>query len=176
MWLDGSVVLADGRRRDVDLAIQMPTKVALGVTHHVTAKLSLLVAGSWIDSSRFGDSDIQFEDMSAFNIPFIPAAKDEWRAALALEYELAQSWKFRFGLSRATPIVGTEGVSPLLFDNEDRRVSLGVGTQRGQWSLDAAFGFAFYDSRDVSSEQALVIPGRYRSGGGIFSVGMIHRM
>ena len=172
IWMDGSAAFSDGNRRDIDLEIQMPMKIALGVTHRPTSKIALFASSSWIDSSRFSESQVRFENMAVFNTPFVPAAKDEWRSALGVEIAATTDWTLRFGVGRSNAIVGDRGASPLVYDNEDFRVSAGLGLQRGPWTLDVMTGYSFHEGRDVSREEALLVPGHYDSGGGIVTFGL----
>lgn len=176
IWMDGSTAVPAGVRRDVDLALQMPTQVSLGITHHATRRVTLSASGRWTDASRFGDSDIEFDGLSQANVPFLPAANDEWRFALGVEFELRPNWALRLGASHSNRIVGTSGVSPLVYDNTDTRLSGGFGVDLGRWTLDATAAYSFDRDRNVDADQALVIPGSYESGGGIVMLGVTRRL
>jgi long-subunit fatty acid transport protein len=174
--MDGSAAVPATIRRDVDLELQMPMQVSVGITHHASATVTVSASGRWTDSSRFGDSDVSFGRLPAANVPFIPAAGDEWRGALGVQLEPREGWFVRFGASHATRVVGTRGVSPLVYDNTDNRVSFGLGVELGRWSLDTMVGYSFQRTRDVDAAEALVIPGRFESGGGIVMIGWTRRL
>ena len=174
--MDGSAAVPATERRDVDLAVEMPMQISLGVTHQLLKMVSVSASARWTDSSRFKHSDIEFDGLSAANVPFIPAARDEWRFGLAFEIKPTPDWTFRLGANHSNRIVGTSGVSPLLFDNEDTRLSAGVGVRIGEWNIDSMFGYAFHRGRDVSEADALVIPGHFDSGGGIFMLGLTRKL
>ena len=176
VWMDGSTAVPATVRRDVDLALKMPTQVSLGVTHHASRRITLSVSGRWTDSSKFRNSDIEFNGLSAANVPFIPAANDEWRVAFGVQFEPRPGWALRFGASHSNRIVGTRGVSPLVYDNNDNRLSGGFGVDLGTWTLDAMAGYSFDESRNVETTEALVIPGHFQSGGGIVMIGITRRL
>ncbi len=176
VWMAGSTAVPAMVRRDVDLELNMPTQVSLGVTHHATRSVKLSVSGRWTDSSRFADSDIEFDGLSAANVPFIPFANDEWRVAFGVQYEPNEGWELRFGASHSNRIVGTRGVSPLVYDNTDNRLSIGVGVELGSWTLDAMAGYSIREGRDVDATEALVIPGHFESGGGVVIIGVTRRL
>jgi long-subunit fatty acid transport protein len=176
IWMDGSAAVPATVRRDVDLAVEMPTQISLGITHKFLKMVSVSASTRWTDSSRFKHSDIEFDGLSAANVPFIPAARDEWRFGLAFEIKPTPDWTFRLGANHSNRIVGTSGVSPLVFDNEDTRLSAGVGVRIGEWNIDSMFGYAFHRGRDVSADDALVIPGHFDSGGGIFMLGLTRKL
>jgi len=110
--------------------------------------------------------------MPAANVAFIPDARDEWRAAAAMQLQPTEIWYLRFGVSRSNRIVGTKGTSPLVFDNNDTRVSFGTGLRLDRWTVDTMFGYSFHDTRQVDPSEALVLPGRYESGGGVVMIGL----
>jgi long-subunit fatty acid transport protein len=176
IWMDGSTAVPASIRRDVDLELQMPTQVSIGVTHRASRRVTVSASGRWTDSSGFGDSDISFGQLPAANVPFVPAADDEWRGALGVQIEPKKGWFVRLGASHSTHIVATRGVSPLVYDNTDNRVSFGLGVELGRWSVDTMAGYSFNRTRNVDAGEALVIPGRFESGGGIVMIGWTRRL
>ena len=96
--------------------------------------------------------------------------------AIGVEIEPAPAWRIRLGANRSNAIVGTKGISPLVFDNDDVRLSGGLSYRTGAWDFDTMFGYAFHEGRDVGEDKALVIPGHYDSGGGIFMLGFTRRL
>jgi long-chain fatty acid transport protein len=166
--MDGSTPIA-GERQDVDLTVHMPTQIFAGVTSHVTRRLDLSAAVRWTDSSTFADSDIEFAGIS---LQFVPDGKDEWRVAGGASFDVTDRLVLRTGLSYATRVVGNEGISPGLFDDEDVKVSAGFSWTTGAWTLHTMGGYAFDIDRTVSADKAFVIPGSYRSEAGIVMLGV----
>jgi len=105
----------------------------------------------------------------------VPDGKDEWRFALGAEQALADGWALRGGASYASRIVGSHGVSPLVFDGEDVKLTIGVGKEIGAFTIDAVAGWAFPFERRISPESALVLPGTYRGMGAILALGLTYR-
>jgi long-chain fatty acid transport protein len=167
IWLDGSTPIG-GERRDVDLELKMPTTVWSGITRHFGERFDLSASVRWTDSSVFGESKIEF---SSFAIPFVHDAQDEWRFALGAEYDATDRFTLRAGTSYASRIVGNKGVSPLLFDTEDIKLSGGLGYRIGAWTIDLMAGYAFEGKRHVSRGDALILPGTYEASGPIVMLG-----
>jgi long-chain fatty acid transport protein len=167
IWLDGSTLI-DGERRDVDLELKMPTVVWGGITRHFGQRLDLSASVRWTDSSVFGESKIEYASIA---LPFVADAQDEWRFALGAEYEVIDRLTVRAGTSYASRIVGNKGVSPLLFDTEDIKLSGGLGYRIGSWKIDFLLGYAFEGKRDVPPSDALILPGTYEASGLITMVG-----
>ena len=170
IWMDGSTVLA-GDRVDVDCEVQMPTVLWAGVTRRFGSRFDLSTSVRWTDSSTFGQSKIEF---ASFALPFVSDGKDEWRFALGGDYRWTDALTFRGGFTYASRIVGNKGISPLLFDTEDWKVGGGVSYAVGVWTLHSMLGYAIDGERNVSSENALILPGEYTASGPILMLGFTY--
>ncbi len=175
IWMDGSMPVPGAGRQDVSVDLKMPTQVFLGATWHCTPRLTVSGAMRFTDASSFGDSTIEYELTPQANIGFVPHSKDEWRFALAAEYALREQLALRVGASWASHIVGTSGVSPLVYDGEDTRISIGLGRRYDHWVFDVMAGYAFPAERRISAAEALALPGKYSMQGGIIMLGMTYR-
>jgi len=167
IWMDGSTEIS-GDRRDVDLELEMPAVVWGGITRHFGDRIDVSASVRWTDASVFGDSKIEY---ASFSIPFVPDAQDEWRFALGGEVDVTDRLALRAGTSYASRIVGNKGVSPLLFDTEDFKLSGGLGYRLGAWTIDFGVGYAFEDKRSVPAGDALILPGTYEAAGVIVIAG-----
>ncbi len=177
IWMRGSMASLGPERQDVDLDLKIPAQIVLGVTRHVTQRLSVSVSGRWTDSSSLGRSTVKFSSTPQVNTPFVPDALDEWRGAIGVQFRVRENLEWRAGFGHATRIVGNRGLSPLLFDSQDERLGTGFAWTRGTWTIEGMVGYWFLRSRYVSGANALIIPGRYRfGGGGIVSLGVQHRI
>ena len=177
VWLRGSMGDGAGSRQDVDLDVKVPAQITLGVSRRVGERLTLSVAGRWTDSSSLRRSRIEFERTPQINTPFFPDTTDEWRGSVGAQYRLSDSIEWRIGYGYATRIVGNRGLSPLLFDSVDNRLGSGLAWTRGAWTVEAMLGYWMLRSRYVSAQNALIIPGRYRfGGGGVAMIGLVHRI
>jgi long-chain fatty acid transport protein len=167
IWLDGSTPIA-GERRDVDLELKMPSVVWAGVTRRFGDDLDLSASIRWTDASVFGESKIEY---ASFAIPFVADAQDEWRFALGATYAITERILLRAGAAYASRIVGNKGVSPLLFDTEDIKLSGGLGYQIGRWTIDFTAGYELAGKRHVPADDALILPGTYEASGPIVMLG-----
>lgn len=176
IWLDDRMTVVGLGRQNVDLTVKMPAQLAAGVTREIGKRASLSATIRWIDADDFGDSIIEFEGLPEANTAIVPDATDEWRFALAGSYRWLQNLEVFSSVSYATRIVGNRGVSPLLYDGEDTRIGLGLAWSLGKWRLEAMAGHQFVTRRDVPPSDALVLPGRYKSGGDILQFGFQRRL
>jgi long-subunit fatty acid transport protein len=175
IWMGGSMPVPGVGRQRVHSDLEVPTQVFLGATWYCMPRLTLSGSVRFTNSSTFGDSLIEYELTPQANSGFVPDAKDEWKFALATEYALWEQTMLRLGTSWASHIVGSKGVSPLVFDGDDAKISIGVGQAFGHWMLDAMAGYALPAERHIAPGTALVLPGAYSMQGAIFMLGLTYR-
>ncbi|HYC57404.1 MAG TPA: outer membrane protein transport protein [Candidatus Binatia bacterium] len=173
VWASGDMRLPTGEKQDVELDLDQPAQVFVGVNADVTDKLHVGVSGRWTDASIFSDSFFRFEETPSGDIAFIADANDEWRAALGFRYALTPRFQVRLSASYADSIVGDRTVSPLLIDTEDWKVGGGFTFA---WSPDLMFdvtaGHGFEGERDISAGEATAFAGEYRMSGQVVFIGL----
>jgi long-subunit fatty acid transport protein len=162
VWTEGDTRFGSGKQ-DVDLEIEAPLEVALGVTRSLWKSWKASYGVRFVDSSVLARSFLRFEETPSANSPYLHGARDEWRHAIGLSYTLSDEVTLLGGLSKANGIVSSKGVSPSSYDSKDIRLSAGMRWQGTRWTIDSAFSYIFAGSRRVSPNDALVFPGRYES-------------
>jgi long-subunit fatty acid transport protein len=175
VWMDGSDEAPSGGRQDVNLEVKLPTQLAAGAEHLFTDKLRVMVSVRYTDSSKFGDSDTTFDKMPGVTTPFIPDALDEWRYAIGTRYAWTEHIEMRGGFAYSNRIVGANGVSPLVYDNNHFVLSGGAGYTTGPWTFEFVAGFVPYEDRKVHQDQAAMFPGTFESGGAEIAFGLQRR-
>jgi len=174
IWMGGSMPVPNVGRQRVHADVQMPMQVLVGATWRCQKRLTLSGSVRFTNSSTLGDSTIKYELTPQANIGFLPDANDEWKFGLAAEYALQERTTLRFGVSWASHIVGSRGVSPLVFDGDDTKIGFGVGQRLGGWMLDVMVGYALPAERHIPASTALVLPGDYSMQGGLVVVGLTY--
>ena len=175
VWMDGSDEVPTGGRQDVDMEVKLPTQIMGGIDHRFTERLRVMTSLRWTDSSTFGSSRANFHAMPSARPAFVPDAEDEWRAAIGVRYAWASWVELRAGFAYSTRIVGTDGASALLFDNNHVALSVGGAYTHDDWTFEFTAGVIPYADRDVNANEALVFPGNYESGGGMLMFGVQRR-
>jgi len=59
--------------------------------------------------------------------------------------------------------VSSKGINPASYDSKDWRLNTGLRWKSGNWLVDSSFNYIFADTRNVSADDALVMPGEYES-------------
>ncbi len=88
--------------------------------------------------------------------------------------EATRTIVLRGGVSYASHIVGTDGMSPLVFDADDVKIAAGLEWRLGPWRLHAMGDYQFAEERTVSVSEALILPGQYSMEGAIALVGLMY--
>jgi long-subunit fatty acid transport protein len=130
----------------------------------------------WTDSSTFGKSTFGFEAQPDVRPAFVPEANDEWRGALAVRFAMTERLEGRMGVAYSNRIVGTAGVSPMVFDNDHVWLSGGAGYELGSWTIDFMAGFVPDEAREVSATSGSMFPGKYETSGFAFMLGVQRRL
>jgi long-subunit fatty acid transport protein len=176
VWADGDDRMPSGDKQDVDLHLDMPMQVFVGINADVTDRFHVGLSGRWTDSSSFSDSVFRFSQTPEGNIPYIRSASDEWRIAGGASYAVLPSLLVRLGLSYADSIVPDSWVSPLLVDSAEWKFAAGSSWQLpGEWSewiVDFTAGYSPRGRRNVSDSEAVIFPGRYTIDGQIYMIGL----
>lgn len=176
IWADGDDRVSPGDKQDVELNLDMPAQIFVGVNADVTDRLHVGLVGRWTDASTFSDSNFRFSQTSEADIPYIRSASDEWRIAAGASYAFLETLRGTFGAGYADEIVPDTWVSPLLIDSAEWKISAGTEWQLpgrlSDWILDFAFGFSPTETRNISDSEAAIFPGRYRIGGEIYMLGI----
>ncbi|MFN2425909.1 MAG: OmpP1/FadL family transporter [Candidatus Binatia bacterium] len=176
IWADGDERVSPGNKQDVELNLDMPAQIFLGINADVTDRLHLGLSGRWTDASTFSDSNFRFEKTPEASIPYIRSASDEWRIAAGSDYKLTETLSVSTGISYADAIVPDTWVSPLLMDSDEWKFSAGASWilpgNFSDWTLDFAVGHSPTGRRNVSDSEAAIFPGRYTISGQIYMIGL----
>jgi len=176
VWADGDDRVSPGDKQDVELNLDMPAQIFVGVNADATDRLHVGLSGRWTDASTFSDSNFRFSQTSSADVPYIQSASDEWRVSAGADYKLLESLNVSFGFSYADAIVPDSWVSPLLVDSAEWKISGGAAWvlpgSFSDWTLDFAIGHSPTGHRNVSDSEAAIFPGRYTIGGQIYMIGL----
>jgi long-subunit fatty acid transport protein len=174
VWMTGSMPVPGAGRQGVHSDLEMPTQVFLGATWRGLPRLALSGGVRYTNSSTLGHSQIEYDLTPLANSGFVPDAHDEWKFGLAAEYAIREQTMLRLGATWASHIVGSKGVTPLVFDDDDAKISVGVGQRFGHWGLDLTAGYALPAERHISPASARVFPGAYSMEGAVVLLGLTY--
>lgn len=162
VWAHGDT-RSPGGKQDVDLEVEVPTEVALGITRALGSRWKMSYGLRFTDSSVLRTSYFRFEDTPSADGPYLSGARDEWKHSLGLQYQWSEAVDVLAGFSKANGIVSSRGINPSSFDSRDWRLNSGLRWSGKVWAIDTTLSYFFADSRRVSADEALVFPGKYES-------------
>ena len=134
--LDPTLALLFPQDQDVTVQIDYPASLVLGLSVEPNDLWTIEGNLGWTGWSSFKRLDLKFADPS-LNETLV----QDWDNALffrvGAEVEIQPDTQVRFGYYFDETPQPTEALSPILPDNDRHGLSIGVGKDWGQWSLDA---------------------------------------
>ena len=148
---------------EVEITLHVPQWVAFGFAHQLSPTFRLLAQTRWTDYSEFEKGEFEYDRTPELDQPFIASAKDRFRWAAGFEWDLTEQFLLRGGMGGEDWMMEESAVSPLLYDNADILVGLGIAARfLERWKVDATLGYAFADDRKVTADENPVFAGRYQ--------------
>lgn len=158
---------------DVDVALDLPWTLRLGVETRAVEDLRVEVGFAWEhwsmhDTVTVDPDGLALRDVAGFPDPFYIPTIDiprnfqdavSFRAGGEYDFQAAkQRFTARGGLSFETSAVPEEYVSALTVDAPKVTAALGVGLHLGKVRLDATFAHVFFFDVDLAPEDARMAP------------------
>lgn len=145
----GDNELSSGGKSDVDATIEYPTIVGLAYGIELTDTLRAEINGEWLEFSQYEkltikDSDPRFAGSIDQNL------KDTWTAGIGIEWDFKPQWTLRTGymyLKNPTP---DDTYGPLGPDEDQGVISLGLGYETENHTVDIGYAYGLFDGRNIS--------------------------
>ncbi|TVQ71802.1 MAG: porin [Chromatiaceae bacterium] len=134
-------------RRDGRADLHLPDMVALGASHRVNDRWTLMAQYKWFKWSNFDEIRVRFDDGTPDN-DVEQNYKDSWALSVGAEYQLDDRWTLRGGLQYdRTPT--QDGYRTTRTPDGDRTwYSIGASYEQGpNWGFDVAYTYI-----DISRE------------------------
>lgn len=127
----------------------------------------------WTDYNDFERGEVEFEDSTALDQPFIADTKNRIRWGLGLEHEVVpESW-VRLSFTYESWMIERSSLRPYLFDNRGLMLMAGYEIQYETLSLGFTTGYTDIKERNVNASQNAVAPGSYRGDNNVmYGVGV----
>jgi long-chain fatty acid transport protein len=152
MKLSGDVESPIPINVDFDTDFDVPMGANASLFHRLTDEVALLADVGWTDWSHFDNQGVTVGP-SAGSIR--RNWKDTYRFGVGIEYDFAEKWLFRSGISYDTSPCDDDDMLPDIPVGEQYRISLGVEHNFGH----ARFGLTYtYFSTDVEIDQVALPP------------------
>lgn len=157
-------------RTDFKTHIKFPTIIGGGYGIKLSEKLRLEADVEWLQFSKFTDLPL----MVANGLPGLPGSINEnWRDTFTIgfggDYRLGEHWVARAGYQFYQSPVPDSTFSPAIPDADQNVITVGVGFNYKQHSVEAAYGADFYNTRQISNNQNPAFNGTYNFTVHLFS-------
>ncbi|WNG61776.1 transporter [Archangium gephyra] len=127
--------------QQVQLSVELPASLGLGVSVKPLEKLTLAVDVNWVQWSAVQQLLFEFQTTPAFNQPSVKNWEDRWNFHVGGEYLVTNALAVRAGFVYDPTPSPAETLAPDLPDADRIRVSLGAGYAFGGFRVDAAYQF-----------------------------------
>jgi long-chain fatty acid transport protein len=162
IWMSGDADVG-ATDDEVEITFHIPQSVSFGFAHELTPSLVLLAQAKWSDYPEFEKGTFEFERTRELDQPFVRRAKARFRYGAGAEWSVTEDFLVRSGFSTEDWMMEESALSPLLYDNFDVLVGLGIAARfLERWKVDAVVGYSFADDRVVTPDENPLFPGRYQ--------------
>lgn len=150
-------------RSDFDTTIKFPNMIALGYGVDVTENLSIGADVEWFEWSRYESLTLD----AGANASLIPAPTtpqnwdDTINAGVGMSYRLCDTWTARAGYIFLQTPVPDSTMLPVLAENDQHVIAVGLGYRDGANRFDVAYGLGLYEDRDIKNNQNPAYNGSY---------------
>lgn len=160
--LDAAVTAGLPANQTVKTDLVFPAVLAIGLSWQPRPEWTYEVDGNWTAWSAFEKLPLKFPSDPALDQDVIEDYADQWAVRVGAEHRLA-TWTYRLGYYFDQAAAPPESVTPLLPDANRHGATLGFGTKRGSWSIDAYNLFLFVEKRSTELRERDGYDGTYKT-------------
>jgi long-chain fatty acid transport protein len=160
--LDAVVAAQLPPSQGVKTTLVFPASFSLGIAWNALPGWTYEIDGIWNQWSAFQSLPLTFETTTALNTDIIEDYNNQFAVRVGAEHRL-DSWTYRLGYYFDAAAAPPESVTPLLPDANRHGATLGFGTTRGHWTLDAYNLFLFVEKRSTEGRERDGYDGTYKS-------------
>lgn len=159
-------------RSDFESTIKFPNSIGFGYGVDVTDRLSIGVDVEWFEWSRYQELTLD----AGANAALLPVAttpqnwKDTWNFGVGGDYRLNEAWTARAGYIYLETPVPDSTMLPVLAENDQHVITIGLGYHQGAHRVDVAYGLGIYDDRKIDNNQNPAYNGTYELSSQLASV------
>ncbi len=160
--VDAAVLAGLPPSQTVKTELVFPAQFVGGLAWNPTPEWTYEIDGVWTGWSAFEKLPLTFSKTASLNSDLIENYNDQWAIRVGAEHRLA-SYTYRLGYYYDSAAAPTESVTPLLPDANRHGATIGLGTKRGNWTIDAYNLFLFVEKRSTEGIERDGYNGVYKS-------------
>jgi len=148
-------IVPEGR---ANINIDLPGFLTTGLCYSPNKKWSIEFDVFWIDWSQYDSLDLKYSKpvraiMRKQAAPIVRDYHDTYDFCLGVSYRATETITLRAGYLFDESPVPEKSQDPILYDADKHFYSLGIGLQKGKWTVDIAGYLCFYEDQNISRNQ-----------------------
>ncbi len=160
--LDAAIAAGKPANQTVGTDLVFPAMFSVGLAWQPAPDWTYEIDGIWTEWSAFAKLPLRFPNDPALDQEIIEDYNDTFAVRVGAEHRMERStWRVGYYFDPAA--APAESVTPLLPDASRHGATLGLGLQRGKWSVDAYNLFLFVDKRSTELRERSGFDGVYKS-------------
>lgn len=172
--LDAAVTASKPANQTVTTDLVFPAMFSVGLAWEPTPAWTYALDGIWTEWSAFDRLELRFPDDPSLDQDLVQNYHDTFAVRVGAEHRL-ERYTYRAGYYFDPAAAPAESVTPLLPDASRHGATLGLGLQRGKWSIDVYNLFLFVEKRATESRERDGFDGAYKSYVNAFGASLAYR-
>ena len=160
--LDAAIAAGKPANQPVTTQLVFPGSLAIGLAWKPTPGWTYELDGVWTQWSAFQKLALRFPQQPLLDQDIIEDYRDQFAVRAGGEYR-RERFAYRLGYYFDQAAAPTESVTPLLPDAARHGVTLGLGLERGAWTIDLYNLFLFVEKRSTEGREREGYDGIYKS-------------
>lgn len=160
--LDAAVLAGLPPAQGVKTELAFPAQFVMGLAWNALPNWTYEIDGVWTGWSAFEKLPLTFATTGSLDTELIENYSDQWAIRVGAEHRLT-NYTYRLGYYYDSAAAPAESVTPLLPDANRHGATIGFGTQRGAWTIDAYNLFLFVEKRSTEGRERGGYNGVYKS-------------
>lgn len=160
--LDGAVAAGLPAAQPVSTKLVFPASFTTALAWQPMPQWTYEIDGVWTEWSSFQDLTLKFPDDPALNQVIREDYGDQWAVRVGAEHRLT-NYTYRLGYYYDQAAAPPESLTPLLPDANRHGATIGLGLNRGKWTIDAYNLFLFVEKRSTEGRERDNYNGVYKS-------------
>jgi long-chain fatty acid transport protein len=160
--LDAVVAANQPPNQPVATKLVFPASVTLAIAWTPSAEWTYEVDGIWTGWSAFQELDLEFPEDPSLDQTIVEDYNDQFAVRVGTERRFPR-YALRGGYYYDQAAAPAESVTPLLPDATRHGFTLGLGMQRGAWTIDVYNLFLFVEKRSTEGREREGYDGVYKS-------------
>ncbi len=157
--------------------VQFPNILAVGYGVQLCDTVRIEADFEWVQFSRFQSLDLNIAN-NAFLLP-TTSIQEKWNnsftAGIGGDWRFSENWTARAGYMFYDSPIRDFYFSPAIPDSDQHVITVGLSYQSKHHGFEVAYGYDFFDDRNITANQNPAFLGKYEIGMHLFALAYRYR-